>query len=147
MRLGHRAGNSISFIDSFAEETILKVESLVENKDLFTYHLYDNTGTLVAEVEAVSAMPNGIEVRSVDGELLLQVPPELGAAINYRLYSRKGALITCSDGERTQIFGGLQIEGSRAFARHQRPRAAQSDAVQSDEIQSDDVQPDAVAES
>jgi hypothetical protein len=120
MRLGHRAGNSISFIDSFSEETILKVESLVENKDLFTYHLYDNTGSLVAEVESVSAMPDGIEVRTTEGELLLQVTPELGTAINYRLYSRKGALITCSDGERTQIFGGLQIAGSRAFARHPR---------------------------
>jgi len=129
VRLGHRAGNSISFIDSFSEETILKVESAVENKDLFTYHLYDNTGTLVADMEAVSAMPDGIEVRTTEGELLLHVTPELGAAINYRLYSRKGALITCSDGERTQIFGGLQIEGSRAFARHPRPRIVEPDAV------------------
>lgn len=129
MRLGHRAGSSISFIDSFAEETVLKVEATVENKDLFTYHLYDSTGTLVAEVEELSAMPDGIEVRTSDGELLLQVAPELGTAINYRLYSRKGALITCSDGERTQIFGGLQIAGSRAFARHPRQRIVEPGAA------------------
>ena len=132
MRLGHRAGSSISFIDSFSEETILKVESAVENKDLFSYHLYDNTGTLVAEVEAISAMPNGIEVRTSEGELLLHVTPELGTAINYRLYSHKGALITCSDGERTQIFGGLQIAGSRAFARHPRQRIVEPDAAAAD---------------
>lgn len=117
MRLGHRAGSSISFIDSFSEETILKVEAESENKDLFSYHLYDSSGALVAEVEAVSAMPDGIEVRTIEGELLLRVAPELGAPIDYRLYSRKGALITCSDGSRTQIFGGLQIIGNRAQGR------------------------------
>ena len=117
MRLGHRAGSSISFIDSFSEETVLKVEAQSENKDLFSYHLYDSTGTLVAKVEAISAMPDGIEVRTTDGEVLLHVSPELGAAVNYRLYSRKGALITCSDGARTQIFGGLQIVGNRPHVR------------------------------
>ena len=117
MRLGHRAGSSISFIDSFSEETVLKVEAASENKDLFSYHLYDSTGTLVAEVEAVSAMPDGLEVRTTGGEVLLHVSPELGSVINYRLYSRKGALITCSDGARTQIFGGLQIVGNRTHGR------------------------------
>jgi hypothetical protein len=117
MRLGHRAGSSLSFIDSFSEETILKVEAESENKDLFSYHLYDGAGALVAEVEAISAMPDGIEVRTPEGELLLRVSPALGAAITYRLYSRKGALITCSDGARTQIFGGLQIVGNRTHGR------------------------------
>jgi hypothetical protein len=112
MRLGHRAGSSISFIDSFSEETILKVEAEVENKDLFSYHLYDSAGTVVAEASSISALPEGIEVRTATGELLLRVASTVGTRIDYRLYSRTGALITCSDGWRTQIFGGLQINGT-----------------------------------
>jgi hypothetical protein len=111
MNYGHRAGSSISFVDSFSDEILLKLEAELENGDLFSYRLYDKMGALIANVDGVSAVPDGIQIRSSEGELLLGVSPEIGSGIVYRLYSRTGALITCSDGMRTQVFGGLLMIG------------------------------------
>jgi hypothetical protein len=41
------------------------------------------------------------------------VPSERDESIQYRLYNLKGTLVTCSDGKRTQIYGGVRIEGNR----------------------------------
>jgi hypothetical protein len=79
MNYGHRAGSSISFVDSFSDEILLKLEAELENGDLFSYRLYDKMGALIANVDGVSAVPDGIQIRSSEGELLLGVSPEIGS--------------------------------------------------------------------
>lgn len=113
MKLGRRPGTFTTFIDSFAGETLLKVQSDEEGISLFSFHLYDSSGVLVLDSEGPRAFPNGTEVRSENQELLLLIPREPDASVQYRLYSRNGILMTCTDGARTQIFGGLRIEGNR----------------------------------
>ncbi|HLF71086.1 MAG TPA: hypothetical protein VI759_02905 [Dehalococcoidia bacterium] len=116
MKLGRRPGTFVSFVDSFTEEPILKVESNENGQNLFTFHLYDSHGTLVADSDGPHIYPDGTEIRDANQELLLLVPSEQGTDIQYRLYSHKGVLITCSDGRRTQIFGGVKMEGNKPLS-------------------------------
>jgi len=113
VKLGRRPGAFVAFVDSFTEETILKVECDYDGVDLISYRLYDSCGELVSDSDGPQSFPAGLDVSSSDGELLLHVPEGRGDAIHYRLYSLKGALLTCSDGTRTQIFGGLRLEGNK----------------------------------
>jgi len=99
-------------MDSFTEETFLRLECDAGDLDLISYHLYDRHGGLVADSDGAHHFPGGLEV-SGDGELLLSVPAERDESVLYRLYSVKGALVTCSDGMKTEIFGGLRLEGNR----------------------------------
>ena len=124
MRLGRRPGAFVAFVDSFTDETFLKVECDSDDLDLISYRLYNTHGALVADSAGPHSFPTGIEVTDADGELLLLVPPSRDGSIQYRLYNPKGTLITCSDGQRTQIYGGVRIEGNRHLAG--RPPAARN---------------------
>jgi len=112
LRLRRRPGAFVAFVDSFTEETFLKFECESEDLDLISYHLFDSEGHLVAASEPQS-FPEGVEVTDDGGEVLLLVPAGRDESIQYRLYNPKGALVTCSDGQRTQIFGGVRIDGNR----------------------------------
>lgn len=113
MKLRRRPGAFVAFVDSFTEETFLRVECDSEDMDLITYRLFDSRGSLVADSDGARSFPAGVEVVDIDGERLLFVPSERDESIQYRLYNPKGVLVTCSDGQRTQIYGGVRVEGNR----------------------------------
>jgi hypothetical protein len=111
MRLRRRRGAFVAFVDSSTEETILKVECDANEVDLVSFHLYDSLGRLVSD-SGPSSFPHGLVIHDADGELLLNVPSTRDESISYRLYSSKGILLTCSDGLRTQIYGGVRVDGN-----------------------------------
>ena len=113
MKLGRRPGAFVEFIDSYTEETILKIESDLNGVNMISYRLYDSCGGLVSDSDGPQAFPEGLEVCTSEGEVLLHLPSERTENISYRLYSPKGVLMTCSDGSRTQIFGSLRIAGNK----------------------------------
>jgi len=113
MKLRRRPGAFVAFVDPFTEETFLKVECDADDIDLVTYRLYDSSGQLVVDSAGAHRCPDGVLVVDADGEQLLFVPSERDESIRYKLYNLKGALVTCSDGQRTQIYGGVRIEGNR----------------------------------
>ena len=111
MRLGHRRpGTSTAFVDASSGEVLLRVASDDDGRPSVYFHLYDSSGRLTSESRGLESFPGGIRIQSKDGELLLDVPTELAGHIQYRLYNRAGALVTCSDGARTQIQGLLRME-------------------------------------
>jgi hypothetical protein len=126
LRLGRPPGTSTSFVDSFTEETFLKVEADELGRTRVSFHLYDSAGELAADSDGPRAYPNGTEIRAANMELLLLVPIDSGASICYRLYNDAGALLTCSDGLRTQIYGGVRMTGNKAV-RGRPPRSISAD--------------------
>ncbi len=113
MKLGRRPGAFVAFVDSYTEETILKIEADLKGTSLVSYRLYDSSGALVSDSDGPQAFPDGLDVSTGDCENLLHLPSDREESVTYRLYSPKGFLMTCSDGCRTQIFGSLRIEGSK----------------------------------
>jgi hypothetical protein len=124
MRLRRRPGAFVAFVDSFTEETFLKIECESEDLDLISYKLFDCHGGLVADSRGAQRFPDGVRIADEDGELLLFVPMERDENVEYRLYNLKGELLTCSDGQHTQIYGGLRIDGNRHLSG--RPPAARN---------------------
>ena len=111
MRLGHRSlGTSISFVDAPSDETILKIGLDVDGAFLICFQLYDSGGCPAGESEGVSPFPDGVRIDSTDGEMLLNLPAELDANIQYHLYNRSGELLTSSDGRCTTIGPCLRME-------------------------------------
>jgi hypothetical protein len=80
------------------------------------FRLYDSSGRLVAESGGVDSFPDGLKVHSGDGELLLDLPAESEAHIQYRLYNRKGELLTSSNGRSTKIRALLRMEAGKPKA-------------------------------
>jgi hypothetical protein len=119
-------------VDSFTQETLLKAECDTNDVDVISYHLYDSSGDLVAESDGEPALPEGVQVLTGAGEELLYVPSGRDESVRYRLYSMKGALLTCSDGRRTLIYGGVHIEGNKHLPG--RPPAAHATTAASDAI-------------
>ncbi len=89
---------------------ILNVGVDSEGHPLVYFYLYDSMGRLVAQSGAASSFPGGLKVRTADGELLLDIPTGQDIPIQYRLYNRKGELLTCSDGICTKIEPCLRME-------------------------------------
>jgi len=114
MRVGrNRPGASTDFIDSSTHEVLLRIACSAEGESQIAFKLYDAAGNLVAETDGFMPFPDGIRVVASDGELLLEVPPPPQDQIAYRLYNRDGRLLTCSDGQRTQLFAFLHMEKAR----------------------------------
>jgi hypothetical protein len=100
------------------------------------FHLYDSSGCLAGESGGPRSFPDGLNVYSADGELLLYLPADLDADLRYRLYNQDGLLLTCSDGAITKIRPLLRMEAgspkpsgiaSRGAA-HQTPPAPKAEA-------------------
>jgi len=118
MRLGgRRPGVGTSFVDTFNEDVLLQVRTNELGETLVFYHLYDSAGGVVADSEGLQSFLEGKEVRDGSNELLLRIPCEADQAIEYRLYSCRGTLLTCSDGARTQLFGGIRVEATKPEAK------------------------------
>lgn len=97
-------------MDAPTGEVLLRVGLDEDDLPFIYFRLYDSSGCLVAESGGLESFPSGLKIHSADGELLLDVPSEADAHIQYRLYNRNGALLTCSDGVRTQIQSLLRME-------------------------------------
>jgi hypothetical protein len=112
MRLGcRRPGFGTTFVDAFSADVLLQVMTDQSGHDLVAYRLYDCHGRLVADSDGLQAFGEGKEVRDGNGELLLRIPTEPEGRVEYCLYSRRGGLLTSSDGARTQLFGGIRVDG------------------------------------
>jgi len=112
MRLGNRRpGTSTTFLDAVSGEDVFQVASDEDGLVFIAYHLYDASGSFVAESAGLGHFPDGLTVRCAAGELLLDIPVDSAADIQYRLYSRTGQLLTSSDGARTKIYPPLRMEG------------------------------------
>jgi hypothetical protein len=109
-RIGHRRpGTSIVFVDAPTGEVLLRVGLDEDGCPFVCFRLYDSSGCLAAESGGLDSFPSGFTVHSGDGELLLDVPAEPEAHIQYRLYNRNGVLLTCSDGVSTKIQALLRM--------------------------------------
>jgi len=97
-------------VDAPSGETILKIGVGTDSCFLICFHLYDCNGCPAAESAGISPFPGGVRIDSSDGELLLEIPAELDANIQYRLYNRRGELLTSSDGVCTRIGPCLRME-------------------------------------
>jgi hypothetical protein len=97
-------------VDGPTGELHLRVVLDEDGCPFIRFRLYDSSGHLAAESRGIESFPNGLKVHSGDGELLLDIPAEPDAHIQYRLYNRNGVLLTCSDGVSTKIRALLRME-------------------------------------
>lgn len=115
---GHRPGSLTAFIDSSTGEALLQVAADPGGEPRVAFRLFDCDGSLVEDSNGFQTYPEGISVFGGNQELLLLIPNDPAGDIQYRLYNCEGRLLTCSDGCRTQILGGLRIEGAKAPSRN-----------------------------
>jgi hypothetical protein len=108
-------------VDAPSGEVLLRVGLDENGFPHLHFRLYDASGSRAAESEGPKSFPQGLQIFSADGELLLDVPADLDADLQYRLYNQQGRLLTCSDGATTKILpllrmeaGGLQSPGAGA---------------------------------
>lgn len=113
---GHRPGSLTAFIDSNTGEPILQIAADSSGDARVCFRLFDCDGNLVQDSSGFQAYPEGLRVEAGE-ETLLLLPSEPTGNIEYRLYNAEGRLLTTSDGTRTQILGGLRIEGAKAPSR------------------------------
>jgi hypothetical protein len=111
MRLDKKKpGTSTTFSDASSGQDIFQVAVDEAGQLLMAFHLYDAHGSLVAESAELTPYPEGLTVRCAGGEVLLDVPADASADVQYRLYNGEGALLTWSDGARTKIGPLLRME-------------------------------------
>ncbi len=112
MRLANRRpGWSTSFIDAATGDVLLEVSFDRDGTPLVAFCLYDEDGALVARTEGLERLKEPRRVVDSSGQLLLELPTDLSRPICYRLFTRGGDLLTCSDGVRTTIYGSLRMQG------------------------------------
>jgi len=109
---GRRAGSSTQFVAATGDELLLEIAVDDAGKPVVAFHLYDSDGNLVKESKELKSFPKGLSVHSKSDEVLLLLPNDPTGNVEYCLYDSTGHLLTCSDGKRTQIFGGLRVQGS-----------------------------------
>jgi hypothetical protein len=97
-------------VDARTDEVLLRVGLGEDGRPFVYFRLYDSSGCLAAESGGLESFPGGLKIHSGDGELLLDVPTEPDAHIQYCLYNRNGELLTCSDGACTKIRSLLRME-------------------------------------
>jgi hypothetical protein len=113
---GHRPGSLTAFVDSNTGEPILQIAADTGGDARVAFRLFDCDGNLVCDSGGFQTYPDGLCVESGE-EVLLLIPNDPSGDIHYRLYNQEGRLLTASDGSRTQILGGLRIEGAKAPSR------------------------------
>ncbi len=112
MRLANRRpGWSTSFVDAATGDVLLEVSFDKDAAPLVAFCLYDSKGTVVARTEGPERLREPRRVVDSNGVLLLDLPADRSRPIRYRLFSRGGGLLTCSDGVRTTIYGSLRMQG------------------------------------
>ena len=111
---GHRPGSLTSFVDGASGEALLQVAADPGGEPRVAFRLYDCDGNLVAESDGFQTYPDGLRIEAANSELLLLLPSDALGDIHYKIYSQDGRLLACSDGARTQIYGGLRLDGAKA---------------------------------
>lgn len=124
-----RPSTSTTFRDATSGEGILQVASDENGLLLMAFRLYDAAGCLVMDSEGLANYPDGLVVRSSNGELLLDFPADSGKDVEYCLYNSNGALLTRSDGVRTMIYPLLRMEGVGRDWKRPAPATAQAQAT------------------
>jgi hypothetical protein len=125
VKLGtRRPGTSTLFVDSASNEALMELSWGADGIPLLAYRLYDVNGSLVIDSGQPAAITEPICITAEDGEVLLDVPIDPESHIRYRLRNRFGQLVTCSDGERTQIFGFLKMDTRKAPPNGSKPKSA-----------------------
>ena len=114
---GHRPGSLTAFVDGSTGETLLQIAADANGDPRIAFRLFDCNGKLVKDSGGFRAYAKGVEVRGANDEQLLEIPRDPEGDVKYRLYNSEGRLLTTSDGSRTQILGGLRIEGAKAPSR------------------------------
>ena len=89
---------------------ILSIAVDGEGHCVVCYQLYDCNGEVAAASAGTSPFPEGLRINSAGGELLLDLPAEHDASMQYRLYNNRGELLTSSDGKATSIGPCLRME-------------------------------------
>jgi hypothetical protein len=125
---GRRPGASVAFVDTANEEVLLEIAAGENGLPLIAFHLYDASGALVADSHGRQTFPEGLQVRGGTEEVLLLLPTSPEESIHYRIYSSAGRLLACSDGARTQIFGGLRMDGPKPVSHSARAVSAPKEA-------------------
>src|SRR3954468_22353216 len=120
---GRQPGSLMSFIDTSRDEVLLRFQIDPQGLPLIGFTLYDASGSLVADAPDLQLYSEGVTISAADGEVLFAVMPDEPATVIYRLYNHKGALLTVSDGTRTQIFGYLRMDGNKIGANRTKPQA------------------------
>ncbi len=118
---GHRPGSLTAFVDGFTGETLLQISSDPNGEPQVAFRLFDSEGTLVEDSDGFHDYPDGLSIYAANKELLLLLPKDPAESIQYRIYNAERRLITVSDGSRTQILGGLRIEGAKIPSRTKQP--------------------------
>jgi hypothetical protein len=114
---GHRPGSLTAFVDGTTGEMLLQIAADPNGDPRVAFHLFDSNGNLAKDSDGFNAYPKGLDVRGANDEQLLELPNEPTGNVKYRIYNSEGRLLTTSDGARTQIHGGLRIEGAKAPSR------------------------------
>jgi len=114
---GHRPGSLTAFIDGNTGESLLQIAADPNGDPRVAFRLFDRNGVLVQDSDGFNTYDKGLEVCCAKGEQLLELPDDPAGNVKYRLYNSEGRLLTTSDGARTQILGGLRIEGAKAPSR------------------------------
>jgi hypothetical protein len=114
---GHRPGSLTSFVDGASGETLLQIAADSNGDPKVAFKLFDCDGNLVQETEGFQTFPEGLSLQSTAEELLLKLPADPLGDICYKIYAPDGRLLAASDGSRTQIFGGLRLDGAKAPSR------------------------------
>ena len=123
---GHRPGSLTAFVDGSSGEMLLQIAADPNGDPRVSFHLFDCNGKMAKDSDGFKAYPKGIEVRGANDEQLLEIPNDPSGNVKYRLYNSDGRLLTTSDGARTQILGGLRIEGAKAPSRTKQAAKASS---------------------
>lgn len=121
---GHRPGSLTAFIDGTTGETLLQIAADPNGDPRVAFRIFDCDGNLVGDSDGFQTYPEGLTLHSANRELLLLIPPDPSGDVQYRIYNPQGRLLTCSDGSRTQILGGLRLEGAKAPSRTKQPSKA-----------------------
>jgi hypothetical protein len=114
---GHRPGSLTAFVDGSTGEMLLQIAADPNGDPRVSFRLFDCNGNLAKDSDGFNTYPKGLDVRGANDEQLLELPDEPTGNVKYRLYNSEGRLLTTSDGARTQILGGLRIEGAKAPSR------------------------------
>jgi hypothetical protein len=114
---GHRPGSLTAFVDGTTGEMLLQIAADPNGDPRVSFHLFDCNGNLAKDSDGFNTYPEGLEVIGANEEQLLELPDDPTGNVKYRLYNSDGRLLTTSDGSRTQILGGLRIEGAKAPSR------------------------------
>jgi hypothetical protein len=121
--ISRQPGSVVRFIDSSSDEVLLQIGVDEKGGISVGYRLHDRGGALVAQSVGDEPFSGGMCITGDDGELLLDLPVDHSMHLQYRLYNSAGRLITCSDGERTQIPGPLKMEAVGRYSSGSRGKA------------------------